>query len=459
MKTSSLFTAAALAIGLLPTLFTGCTDPIDVGSDLLDEDRATVGFTDTLDINAITVIGDSVRTYTSNLSTQLTTYLFGRMEEPLFGTTEASIYMTPLLQRSQTTGLYVDFNYSEESILDSIVLVLPIDSTGIYGQINSLFPIDVFEIEEDFDFESDGIEYFSNISFQTKPMPLVSDVFRPTFDTTFVTDVLLESLVDTATYAPHVRISLPMEFGQMLLDQDTSVYQTDSTFRELFKGLHLKPGGPSGGLINFDLFNKPWGGIYLYYREQSDTLEYVFPITALSGRISRYEHDYSGSLAGGFIESSEKGDSLLFLQGLQGLLVKLDIPNIDELQGKIVNQAELELNVATVDGYDLIVDPPAPQIIALKRNADGELVVIEDVAVLPNDLDLYFGGQPVETEAGTYQYRINLSVYLQYIIDGSEPETIYLALLPRSGNAGRVIFNGDETGERPARLKVSFTDF
>lgn len=450
----SFLSIALFGAGVL--FWTGCTDPIDVGSDLLSEDRATVGFTDTLDVSAITVIGDSVRTYSPSFSSQLNTYLLGRTEDPFFGVTEAGIYATPLLLRSQTNGVFVDFTYGAQASVDSVYLILPLDSIGTYGDFSSIYSVDVFEVIEKIDFAEE--DYYSNVNFAFDAMPIGSAAFVPSLDSTFVTTLLLENLSDTATVAPHIRIPLNNELGERLMSQDTAIYNADSSFVEFFRGIYIKPNAVSDGFINTNLFTKTWGGIYVYYTEQDSLKEHAFPISALSGKISRYAHDYTGSMVGDFLENPALGDSLLFLQGLQGLLIKMNIPDLDNLAGKVINKAELEFSLAVLEDYDLNLDPPAPQIVAYKRNDEGQLVVIDDVTIFPNDLDLYFGGQPKEQDDGTIRYSLNLSVHLQYMIDGSERDNLYIGIVPRTANPSRVIFRGDGVSESPARLKVSFTD-
>jgi hypothetical protein len=246
-------------------------------------------------------------------------------------------------------------------------------------------------------------------------------------------------------------------FGQQFLNQDSSIFQNDSTLLSFFRGLYLKPTGTTNGLMNLAI-NKAWTGIYFYFRDGQDTLSYNLATGIVGRRISAYRHDYTGSLAGEFIENASDQDSLVFLQGLQGLITRLEIPNIGDFAGKVINKAELELHVAVFPDYDFDFYPPVSQIIALKRNDSGNLVAISDVSVVPNDLSFYFGGQPEELSAGKYSYTINLSIQTQYLIDGSEPETIYLAVFPRPGNANRVILKGPGAAENPAILKVSFTD-
>ncbi len=71
---------AFLAAGLF--LFS-CTDPITVGADILDADRAEVGF-DTFDVEVQTLRGDSALVLNAGAGTQLGSLLFGQLKDPCF---------------------------------------------------------------------------------------------------------------------------------------------------------------------------------------------------------------------------------------------------------------------------------------------------------------------------------------------------------------------------------------
>jgi hypothetical protein len=448
----------------LSLVLTNCTDPLEVGANLLDEDRARVGFTDTLQLKVRTEIADSVSAFSPGVGA-ISTFLFGRTENPYFGITEAGFYLEPLLSRD-LGGNPIDFlsTFNPNTvILDSIVLVLPLDSAGIYGDVNGQFGIEVYRVTEAIEpvvFDEDGnVSFFSNVFYDTDPMPLASTMFRPNYDdSVFVKkDISFSSLDTVDLKAPHVRVRLDNAFGQTFFQQDTTVFANDSTLLEFFKGLYIKPTGISPGLLNFSL-NRSWSGVYFYYRSGTDTLTYSLEAGSIGRRISTYTHDYQGYVAGDFIANPDTQDSLMFLQGLQGLQVAFEIPGLDNFSQKVINKAELELTVAMPADYDIIFNPVPTQIVALKRTDEGEYIVISDVSVLPNDLGVYFGGQPEEQAGGEVLYKLNMSIHTQYIIDGSERETIYLAVFPRPGNARQVIFKGPGAVVNPPVLKVSFTD-
>jgi hypothetical protein len=143
---------------------------------------------------------------------------------------------------------------------------------------------------------------------------------------------------------------------------------------------------------------------------------------------------------------------------MQGLMAAVEIPYLTTYAGKIINSAELDLYVAELPDSDLTYFPPIAQIIALRRNSGGELVVIDDVGVNPNNLSTYFGGQPIKQDDGTYKYTINLSLHAQRIINGTVSETIYIAPFPREGNARRMVLKGPGALVKPPVLRVTFTD-
>ncbi|MEL7251260.1 MAG: DUF4270 family protein [Bacteroidota bacterium] len=458
---NSFRTGLLVVFSALSLLLTYCTDPLEVGADLLTEDRARVGFTDTVKLVARTEIADSVRAFSPGVGA-IAQFLFGRTESPYFGITQAGLYFEPLLLRDLGGNLVQFLDGGRTPFLDSVVLVLPIDSSGIYGSLVGDFGVEVYEVTESMEPQdiNGTLSFFSNVDFQVNPVPIASTTFRPNFqDSIFVKEQIDFSTLDTVDLrAPHVRIRLDDSFGERFLAQDTMTYSSDSLFLEFFRGLYVKPTGVSPGLMNFTM-NRSWPGIYFYYREGVDTLTYNFEVGSIGRRISQYKHDYDSYIVGDFIDDPVTNDSLMFLQGLQGLRIALEMPGLQNLSEKVINKAELELTVEVPAGYDIQRNFLPGQIAAFVETDEGVLAVIDDVAVLPNDLDVYFGGQPIDEEdTGRRFYTLNISIHTQYIINGTEPQTLYLQILPRAANASQVIFKGPGAMENPPLLKLSFTD-
>lgn len=436
---------AGLAI-LVVLLFSACTDPTYVGADLLDDDRASIDFTDTVTLNMTTIRADSVIVYQpAVISTNL---LFGDFADPIFGRSIASAYVLPRLRRDGA-GLIVKPNFAG-AIVDSVVLVLPYDSSSFYGNVYQPFGMDVLEIAEDI-VRTDT--FYSNITFATQSMPIGQKTFVPSLDSNFVTKLVMESAGDTAIIAPHLRVRLSDDYGARLV-ADTSIFKNDTTFLAVFKGLYLNPSQQTTAMLNFNS-QKIWAGVYVYYHQDNSAKEYLFPIY---NYISNYNHERSGAPVAPFINSYDLGDSLVFVQGMEGLLTKMDIPDLRVLGGEVINHAELEVTVAQLPGDDLTLYPPSEQLVVLRRDSDGRYTLIRDIAdqFFRGDLS-FFGGEVEELASGDLRYRMNITLEMQDVLDGGGASSLYLAVLPRAGNPSRVVLRGPRAGVSPAKLKIAFT--
>lgn len=430
----------SIAIGL-----TGCQDPITLGTDLLDEDQVNVGFTDTLNVQAKVIRGDTVLVYGPANTQRLDNYLFGDFEDPLFGNTLATMYTQVRLERSRP-----DFS---DTALDSIVLVLPYDTTNVYGKIEAeTFGLEVRRITE----AMNNLElYYSNISFATDMTPLGSLDFIPSLDSIEVVEFVSSNVQDTISFS-HLRVPLSTALGEELLNLDTLTTANDSTWLDYFKGIQIRPTRGTPGILSFDL-NDSRAGIYLYYTED-DTIkrQFHFEVDNASARLSSYEHRYEGAPVSQFIDNVETSDSLFFLQGMAGLNTEIEILGLDQekFENIIINKAELELNLKPTDEESRF--PPPDQLILSARNADGTLQVISDVTLSANSgagLNI-FGGQ---YDPDTNIYTMNLSAHLQEILKGDRPSTMILTAFPKAENPERGVFYGPGNSMENVKIRLSFT--
>ena len=446
MRLTSFVCALAILVSTI-----SCSDPTLVGAALLEEDRANVGFSDTLSITAASFITDSVRTYTPFTSSQLLNYLFGNINDPIFGRSTASIY-------AQVYPESNSLEFSENTIVDSIVLVLPYDVDNFYGKAGGEeFGIEVLQLAEVL---IEDQEYYSNQEVAVDPMPIGSA--QPI--------VRLDSLefidyqgTDTATLKfPHHRISLDMAVADFLIGLDSATYANDSLFLDAFKGLHLKPTTENEGMLSFDLLAST-AGIYLYYHDTIDgpplRFLYDFDIQP-TVRFTHYEHDYEEALVASFLNGPGTNDSLIFVQGMSGLDAKLEIPNVTDLQGLVVNKAELEIYVANQGGND---DNFAPirQLILTTPNSDGVPVAVEDIEIILSQrrsLEDLFGGVPLlDPDGGPTVYKMNLTAHFQDIIDGNRENVLHITPFEKEETAYRTVLYGAEHPLYGMKLKLAFT--
>jgi hypothetical protein len=447
-----------LLAGLL--WISSCQDPISLGADLLDEDRASVGFTDTLQVRARTVMGDPVRTYAPQLINQLRSYLFGDFADPVFGRSRSAIYAQVRPERFRP-----DFS---DSVLDSIVLVLPYDTNGLYGVLaGTTFGMEVLPLAESM---NRGEEYFSDRAFATDPSPLAQVDFTPSFDSISVIEYISATVRDTIRF-PHLRVHLDPQFGRELLNLDSAVWESDTTWLDYFPGIHLRPTVETPGLISFALNEQTYrGGIYLYYT-QGDTVQRQFQleIDEFSTRMTNYQHGYEGAVPAPMIGDYAAGDTMLFAQGMAGLNTEIEILGTEELGTVIVNKAELEINLHELSRGDEHY-PPAERLMLFTREEDGRLRVIDDVLIAasaPSGVRGAFGGV-LDEESGAYT--MNISAYFQELIINEASPTLILAVFPRTGTtelilqetpkAGspeRVVLNGARHPSGGIRVTLAFT--
>jgi len=212
-------------------------------------------------------------------------------------------------------------------------------------------------------------------------------------------------------------------------------------------------------MIGFNLFTTS-GGIFLYYTKDTIQLQHNFVFDPQwSARFTQFEHDTQASI----IESSVSGgtsfgDSLLFVQGMQGVHTKVEIPHIGDLKGLIVNHASMEFVMASLDEDDPLRFDPVEQIIVSSLDDEGELRIIEDITNSGSSLSDVFGGVPEEMEGGgPMVYRFNLSGHLQKMIDGELDNSIFLTAFRRSERAHRVVLYGANHSVYPIKLEVTYT--
>lgn len=433
---------------LLAILLSACTDPTNIGSDLLEGDQANVDFTDTFTIKAKTIVGDTVRTYSPIISSQLETYLFGDMKDPVFGQVKSSIYVQP---RPNTLGQ--NFSLADDDV-DSIILVLPYDSLAFYGIYQQFFRMHVFRVEEDI---SRDKEIYSNQEFATSIATIGDLSFFPNLDSIEIVDYSSGS-VDTVLAPPHLRIPLDNNLKDVLLSPDTTLYLSDSAFISQFKGIYLSPAEQTDGLISFDLFSL-LGGIHVYYQQGGLPGQAQYGFKTASVRALNFDHDYAGTLIESFIDQQEKGDSLAFLQGLEGLNVELEFPHVEQLKGTIVNKAELIIPIHQLDGDNPNRYSPVGQMLVSKiSDGDGSLVIIDDVALAGGDIAAIFGGVVIDGENDDPNYySLNISAHFQDMIDGVEGTKIVLTSFPKPTRAYRTIINGAKHPTHPIKLRLAFT--
>lgn len=465
MQNSSFRCAVACLSGALLLLLSACVDPITVGSELLGGDRATIGYNAEVSIDLYTFQEDSIKVFDGNSRVKINTIHFGSLEEDVFGRSERAVHFFPELPRNTASGLIIrpPFVNVDTISIDSIVLVIPIDTNFFYGNaIGQEFAYTGQEILETFDLTRD---YFSNSSFQLAAQPIASASVRPLKAATLLHDTLVVDSILT----PHVRIRLNGDLAQRFLAADTSIYNSDAQLRDFFGGVFLQASSAGEGLFAINA-TSGFAGFYFYL--STSNRNPTFYLLPLETTVPNYRFNRAGSLAAERIAQSVNNQQGL-VEGAGGLTCVVEVSNLAELQGKVINQAELEFYLDELPDYSYSLFPPANSVSLYFRNRNGLLDPIDDFAALsPNPgqeaIDFFLGGRlTTDAENGRQKYTANVTVHLQRIIDGDYDPSIYIRVNPplqtSSGifgnrDAGRSILLGPAHPDFPMRLKVAFTE-
>ncbi|MCB0703821.1 MAG: DUF4270 family protein [Saprospiraceae bacterium] len=438
-------TAAGLILAL--ALFS-CSKPTIVGSDLLDQDQLDLGFSDTMSLIGYTVLTDSVRTYAPDFNDQLIAYLVGQMQDPVFGQSLARVNAEFRPGTEEP-----DF---ANAVLDSVVLALPYYAFSRYGDSTEFYGIDVRLLSERMDREE---IIYSNQVYQTGDLIGSSALFKPRSGDSITIQVHGGDIDETTKLPPQLRIRMDDSFGADLLSQPIEVFEDDSLFLDVFPGIQLAPNTINAGMNAFNLrTSSANAGFFVYYHVDEDYSTYQFQFNSLSARMTSFEHDYTGSVVESFIDDKEKGDSLIFLQGMSGASFIIEIPNAAFFADKVINRAELELSAITLPEDLFSPFTPVLQLIASEVTDTG-LAIIDDVAfgLDQGSLEELFGGVYTDSE-NPPKFHLNLSAQLRKMSLGQASNKIQVTVLARPELATRIVLSGPGNSFNPAILKVNFTN-
>jgi Domain of unknown function (DUF4270) len=450
MKHKNIFWPAAFGAGLFAwVVFLGsCTQATTFGSELLEDQSAELTVTDTLTVRMTVEREDSI--LTSDRSSTTAYFLCGQIDDPFLGRSQAEIFT--LFQPIQIA----DFSGAR---LDSAVMFLLYQGNATYGDTTKPQTLRVQRLTDRLNYKSD---YYSNNNLQAGV-----EVGQTTFTPRPRTPI--QSFNDTASAAkaPYLRIPLSRAYGQELLALDTNILRADTLVWERLTGLKITTQAASGNgaMLAFNLNNAGvsagYSRIRLYYTV-SDTVKRTFDFFfESSNKFNRFTHTRTGSPAQAAI--GKVNPPRLYLQGMAGLKVKIEVPYANRLGNVAINKAELVLDASPLTGDDPFFRPVDQLVMTEINDLDGNLIFVDDVvnSVGPNltgTFDL-FGGYPRVVQEGNttlQRYRFTLTDRFQALL--RKPNVpIYINVYPQRLSAQRIILNGLSSTTFPAKLTVKYT--
>lgn len=427
-------------------LVSACNDPILVGSVLLEDEALNVEFTDGLDIEAKTILGDSSITFRRIAGSSFTasTYMVGNLKDPVFGRSEAVTYFSASLLTS-----YPSFS---EYPPDSIVLSIPFDSLGFYGDPDAVHDLELRALSE-------SLESLAPEATDTLYSDQIVGV-EPTIISTRSTRVSFTDSITIRAYnegdplfniRPELRMELDKQFWIDLAGSLTDTLTVDE-FESQVLGFELKSSSESNSFFGLDLFYASFNSeanINFYYTIETDedTVRNIYQLPLGEYRHSLFTNDYAGSELEA--NMNDPASNLYYIQSQAGTSVEIDLSSAKDIGEKILNFAELKFTVQTEDEE---LYEPIQAVFPWYENDEGQLQIVGSSSTDPPLVESYSGG------SRTLSYSLDLTSHVNAIKKG-EISNDKIILIPNSKaqRAHRSIILGPNDPDHPMKLNLILT--
>lgn len=398
-------------------------DPSEIGLVLQEENEIINGSTfDTVSIHAYTCFEDSITT------DERTYALLGSYVDPVFGYTEASFITQMRLASSNVS-------FGSNPVADSMVIYL--DYRSYYGDTTVPQSFEVYEIENSIYLDS---TYYSNFNAEDL--------------------IPSQNKIATVTYYPRpndscLAIKLDSTFAQKIASAPAESLKDNNAFLNYFKGFYFKAlqNNQQASIIYFNLLSNKTK-ITLFYKNDNEPKKYDFLINSSCARINLFKHDYTNSTFYLNINDSTASDSLLYLQAMAGLKVKIKFPFIKQFAQqpqKAFVKAELIIPFYENDNTESMYKKPT-KLLLVAYNKDGQYEFLPDYYVGSS----YFGG---EYNSQTKEYRFNITRYIQRLAYQNVSDYgLALFVADNRISANRVIVKGPGC-IKGMRLAVTYLNF
>jgi Domain of unknown function (DUF4270) len=468
---------AFVGLAVCLTITASCNKTSLLGSELFENDKLNLTFTDTLSINALNDAPAPVLMHIKNI-VDYDNLPIGNMPDAYFGTLQSTIYAQFGLQNVSAPI----FPSLDSAKIDSVRFIMPYYASGTYGDTTATQKLVVYRLTEQL--KADTI--YSDKTFANDATPLGSLTFKPTPNT--VTQRVHFALPgatknDTFMDKPHVSIPLDINFGKDIMRLGTDQLK-DTAFQMWLKGIVIKAETPANCMLSFNMSptagTVPTGqvsrvaGIYVYFRNSAtDTSRQIYTFyTSGQPRYANYKNDYQNGKIKDFVNNPKKADSLVFLQSLGGSVTRLEFPFLKNMGNILINKAELEFTIN--EEADTKTMPALDQLVLLTSSAkipDGNVAslggtlsfiptnarAISDAALPTSYVILSDFGGTIISDNGIRKYKMNITQQLQKILTGSEGTQLYLAPYFQYTKPGRVVLYGPKHSKYRAKVNLIFT--
>ena len=397
-------------------------DPTLLGRNILPVgDDLIVRIDSSTSIDAHTISGKHIVTSLNNF------HILGSMEDSIFGKSSAGLVTQFIPSILTSPGAVLG--------VDSMFLTLAI--AGYYGDSVMQQNISVYELTDEF--SADSLYYSDyNLTGKYNLIPLGTATFSPK-------DSLIKIiLTDT-------------DFLNRFINQNDSIYTVASNFTKVFKGFYIKTDAVTEGggyaIINTSLLSSRLDMHYIYGTELSNW--YTMNFVGSVAKFNVFSHDYTSYPVNVNLNNSTSNDSVLFVEGLAGVTVKLKFPALDTfLTNKkvVINKASLIVPVENIVFGNLPEKNLPSRLILFKIDPSGNYQFLSDYIIGSN----YFNGN---YDVNKKAYIFNISLHIQsYLTSKSENSELLLANFSSHESPNRVVIKGVGGSNSKIKLIVTYTE-
>ncbi|NNE27330.1 MAG: DUF4270 family protein [Saprospiraceae bacterium] len=420
-----------------------CTESIQLGADLVEDGDIEIHYTDTIAIPGKTVSANPPPTFRNSATFNSRTFLVGTLNSPEFGLSSSTTYFS-----ATRLSVLPDL---DDAVIDSIVMAIPLDTIGSYGDTTEVHELNLFQLVDPFILESSEDTLFSDLELAYHDTPLSTITTRINArDSISYYNPIADTIV---RIIPQLRFKMDTAFWSPVL-RDSLINETDTSIIEYVKGFALESSNATNSMFGINLQDEASAIVEIYYTV-GDTMKELYLMDLGVYRHSFFNQDFTGSEVEAVIDQDGQ-DEFLYLQSMAGPNVELDLSFIDMLPNEILNKAVIEFTVPE----PLDINAPINQILASYPLEDGKLAIIEDVST--RFLNFVFGGnlQYVQKNNGNfyYKYEINITNHVINIVNGEiDNKRLILSGLAKSERPNQSKIFGPSHPEFPVLLKLITT--
>ena len=434
------------------TFLSSCKKDTSIGADILpQDDLLNVKFTDTLTVFSKTLADTFLRT------DKLSKNYLGVINDPLFGFQKASI----AVELDRPNSVYDDTLMTSYTV-DSVVLFLKY--SYIYGDTTVPQSFDVSTISNKI---IETSPYYSNSSL-FPPTGIIGSVSNYLFTPT--TNPVATSRTDTGGVTGILRIKINNSVGNTILDLKQTILRDSSLFKNAFPGILIENATNAGKAMAEIDISSGFSALAIFYKDKNGDAKDMKLFTSIlnyntgsnSTRVNGVNL-FTNSFASAVqntVASGLESDSVNYVLGQAGTLLRISLPTLNNVGRVAVNKATILLSQIQANTSPLTTPF---YLVLLKRNAAGNIDILptgDGVGILDTTTTDDFGNKVA-------RYSFNVSKYIQAVATGNETNSdLYVATYRFTGTDRTVnilnsIVNGSvlNIGFTPSRIIVAGANY